>query len=606
MRHVGLASFLFITLTAVGSYADTVTQDVWSSGGRLGPVDSWGSRFYTSEGVVASGGMLFAGRELTVIDSLFSGARDVHIEDINGDGLPDIAGAAVGSNQLIVWLNTPGSPSGEWTRGVIAQDFTNARAVYVEDIDGDGLMDIVGASSVLDEVAWWRNPGDQPIVWIKHRVDDDLDGAWDICADDVDGDGSLDIIAAAEEAKDVVWYENNGSGTGWMKHTVTDAFGRVRSVCTADIDADGDLDIASGSWGASMVRWWENLDGQGTSWEPHTVQGLLLHVSCVVPADLNMDGDMDLVACAHGAKRIRCWINDGTGTDWTGYGIATGLTSARTVDAADIDGDGDLDVACVADSDERNVGWWENVDGSGTVWEEHILSCDLPGAYSVMAADLNCTGETQLAVADMLLDKLVLTGPSSNPVAGSLTSSILALGNDPGWGAFLSRPGQGSGIGFQFRASDNYTDMGPWSEVLYPPVDLSELLEDYDSFFQYRVRISGSSIGGYLEGVLLQWDPLAVSEEQHPLGSGPALISVRENPVRSGAVFDIHVVKAGWVEVDVFDTTGRIVSEKRGYLDAGNHEMVSDDLQPGTYFARLRTSDVVDLERFVVLPGLNL
>ncbi len=65
-------------------------------------------------------------------------------------------------------------------------------------------------------------------------------------AGDIDGDGDLDVVTSNYSATSVVWYENDGTpgGSGtWTPHTVDAAVGKPWDVEVADIDGDGDNDV---------------------------------------------------------------------------------------------------------------------------------------------------------------------------------------------------------------------------------------------------------------------------------------------------------------------------------------------------------------------------
>ena len=66
--------------------------------------------------------------------------------------------------------------------------------------------------------------------------------------------------------------------------------------------------------------------------------------------------------------------------------ITTAADSARSVYAADLDGDGDLDVLS-ASADDDTIAWYEN-DGSGA-FTEQIISTVTDDARSVFAADID-------------------------------------------------------------------------------------------------------------------------------------------------------------------------------------------------------------------------
>ena len=91
------------------------------------------------------------------------------------------------------------------------------------------------------------------------------DNAASVYAADVDGwwDGDLDVLGAAVLADDIAWWENTaGDGTAWTVHTVDGAFDGAWSVSAADVDGDGDLDVLGAARDADDIAWWENRGGQ--------------------------------------------------------------------------------------------------------------------------------------------------------------------------------------------------------------------------------------------------------------------------------------------------------------------------------------------------------
>ena len=57
-------------------------------------------------------------------------------------------------------------------------------------------------------------------------------------------------------AGSVSWYKNGGS-ENFTTHIITTAADDVQSVYTADVDGDGDLDVLSAALGDSKIAWYE-------------------------------------------------------------------------------------------------------------------------------------------------------------------------------------------------------------------------------------------------------------------------------------------------------------------------------------------------------------
>ena len=58
---------------------------------------------------------------------------------------------------------------------IIDSNFEGAYSVYAEDLDGDGIMDVLGAASIAGEISWWENDGIGNFT--KHVIDSNFDGA---------------------------------------------------------------------------------------------------------------------------------------------------------------------------------------------------------------------------------------------------------------------------------------------------------------------------------------------------------------------------------------------------------------------------------------------
>ena len=75
--------------------------------------------------------------------------------------------------------------------------------------------------------------------------------------------------------------------------------------------------------------------------------------------------------------------------------ISTSAENASSVHAADVDGDGDMDVLSASNVDDK-IAWYEN-DGSES-FTEHAISTSADGASSVYAADVDGDGSSGTTV----------------------------------------------------------------------------------------------------------------------------------------------------------------------------------------------------------------
>jgi hypothetical protein len=152
--------------------------------------------------------------------------------DMNGDGIPDIVGAAAKSNRpadvVGYWYEASAVRPGDFTEHSIriagknpgANEDYGFKGIACGDLDGDGVPDLVftgsgpgygvfiltrASGSTPDQAVWTVIP---ITPWSLHRKYDNVVLA------DLDGDGDLDIVTTDETDGDftrglgVVWFEN--------------------------------------------------------------------------------------------------------------------------------------------------------------------------------------------------------------------------------------------------------------------------------------------------------------------------------------------------------------------------------------------------------------
>ena len=233
----------------------------------------------------------------------------------------------------------------------------------------------------------------------RHVVDSYFKSPHSVHSVDIDGDGDFDILGAAYEADDITWWENmDGTGTSWTEHTVDGSFDGAISVYSADIDGDGDLDILGAGYLSREITWWENMDGTGISWTEHTVDAYCYGANSVYAGDIDGDGDLDIVGAARSSDSISWYENiNGTGTSWNERTVDRDFRRPASVYLADIDGDGYLDV--LAHGNEP--AWWKNMDGTGRTWTQYTLE-NIYGntPNSVYPADIDGDEDIDILVSD--------------------------------------------------------------------------------------------------------------------------------------------------------------------------------------------------------------
>lgn len=169
-----------------------------------------------------------------------------------------------------------------------------------------------------------------------------------------------------------------------------------RVVLAADLDGDGDLDVISGSERDDRVAWYAN-DGSGVFGPQHLVSSEVLEANWVHAADLDADGDVDLLVFSWGAHELSWFANDGAGSFSAPVVLASMVYGMDRPTTADVDGDGDTDiVACSAGSE---ISWYPNDGAGGFGAPQPIDVSTAPDPQHAACADLDNDGDVDIVYA---------------------------------------------------------------------------------------------------------------------------------------------------------------------------------------------------------------
>jgi hypothetical protein len=317
--------------------------------------------------------------------------------DVDKDGKLDWV---VGCSHGDVWWFQYRSPD-QWIRHTIGANAGTEVGGTAFDVDGDGWVDQVSGST------WFRNPGrPNGKEWAKNS-NGAISNSHDVVAADIDGDGKLDVVMM-QDTKGLFWYKIPGDPTRpWESHAIGPAVhAGIAPRGVGDIDGDGNLDIVC------STGWYENVDGKGREWKWHGNidgghGGRFKDATRVWVVDLDKDGHNDVVMTdcdtEIGPRRVHWFRNtDGKGGQWEHHVIATGKGDLHTLAVGDFNNDGRLDVF----SGEGPLGgsgpggkrrWfiWENLDGRGTSWKEHMI-LEGPECHEGVAGDVDGDGDLDI------------------------------------------------------------------------------------------------------------------------------------------------------------------------------------------------------------------
>ena len=109
----------------------------------------------------------------------------------------------------------------------------------------------------------------------------------------MDNDGDLDIISSSQGDDAIAWYENNGAADpSFTAADIATSADEAKSVEVADMDNDGDLDIVSASKADNTIAWYENNGAADPTFTAADIATSAAGANKVSLVDIDNDGDI--------------------------------------------------------------------------------------------------------------------------------------------------------------------------------------------------------------------------------------------------------------------------------------------------------------------------
>jgi hypothetical protein len=352
----------------------------------------------------------------------------LEVHDLNGDGRPDLVTLSSYSDNedsangsVSVLLN-----SGDGSFGARHDYETGDSPVslVIGDLNGDRRADLVTSNSGDGSVSVLVNKGDGSFGATRdYPVGGDA--APVVAISDLNGDGSPDLVALAQEGESdtVSLLVNNGEGGFRAKRDFETGRGPV-DLALGDLNGDGRRDIVVADGGQLAVSVLLNTMGDGAPFAappgvfPHASEYGTSGTSSVAVGDVNGDGRPDIVGTnrVEGTVSVLLGREDGF-ADVKEYDVGR---APRSVAIGDLNGDGAPDLAVANTRDDTISVLLNQRDGSFK--KQH----DYPTGHRpfvVAIADLDRDGTQDLATGD------------AGPIGGLTVSVLLNVGD----GTFANR-----------------------------------------------------------------------------------------------------------------------------------------------------------------------
>jgi hypothetical protein len=310
--------------------------------------------------------------------------------DLDADGDEDLV---VGnpSNQVSLLFNTgAGAFDAPAAIPLPAYSFD----LVIADLNGDGSLDVAAAASFRVIEPGVTEPARSLIILLQGEsglVDPPVslaleESPWQLAASDIDGDGDVDLLASVEEHvlnPGLIVLTNAGDGVFETGPRYGVAAGPLAA---ADLNGDGHVDIAVA--GEHQLR---NRGDGSFDVLPLLGWGARAGLRAV---DVDRDADIDLLVANENGLSLARNLGDGTFYD---YPEDAPLGIATAMDAADMDGDGHVDVAVIVPRVEDGLRVFRTAAGGR--WAEAARLATQPDPGDVVIADFDGDGSNDVSLS---------------------------------------------------------------------------------------------------------------------------------------------------------------------------------------------------------------
>jgi hypothetical protein len=167
-----------------------------------------------------------------------------YLRDFDGDNKPEyVANSWVEKNEQLIWKIETDVADQSMRKCTVGSE--NGHGIGFGDINGDDREDI------LFQNGWYERPEGNPLTqtWTLHSDWDWKHSSCPMIVTDLNGDGMNDVINGSAHNYGVYWMEQLASKEGktqWKKHIIDDSWSQAHTLAWEDLDGDGTKDLITG------------------------------------------------------------------------------------------------------------------------------------------------------------------------------------------------------------------------------------------------------------------------------------------------------------------------------------------------------------------------
>ncbi|MFA5743858.1 MAG: FG-GAP-like repeat-containing protein [Candidatus Nanoarchaeia archaeon] len=239
---------------------------------------------------------------------------------------------------------------------------------------------------------------------------------------DLDNNGIMDMVSAGVSSPTNAFHVWQNDGTPfdtWNRYNLGTTLGNVYDIHAADLDNDGDMDIITGETNTVGIYMNDGtpFSGSWTRYNATTCSGLCAGLAV---ADFDNDGWVDISVSEYTPKTMKILRNDHT--PWGNWSevnqVGSGCDSHNV--AADWDNDGYIDLGCAVWTNDVKIFRNDGTPFSGT-WSTTLSFGSSVGGPALGVADFDNDGWLDLAATSNL--GIIIYKNDGTPFSGSWTSN---------------------------------------------------------------------------------------------------------------------------------------------------------------------------------------
>ncbi|AFZ52752.1 FG-GAP-like repeat-containing protein [Cyanobacterium aponinum] len=216
---------------------------------------------------------------------------------------------------------------------------------------------------------------------------------------DLNNDFLQDIVAVSSGfgGDDLIWHKSNSNGTQSTSPTLIygELTGGRNGFYGADMDRDGDIDLVTAENNDDDVTIWYNTNGQGTSWSGRKISDNFEGATDLYIADFGSDGWVDIIGASEDEDDVSIWRQTSNGSFANESRIDNSLGEARAIYGGDLNGDGRRDVVA---GGEEGLFWYRNNE-NGTNWTQLSIVGSSYQPQDLKLADIDNDNDLDIIIA---------------------------------------------------------------------------------------------------------------------------------------------------------------------------------------------------------------